>query len=84
MPGLSHAGAIGASPARGLVPVTLAVYDIRGALVKTLVSGVFAPGRHRVLWDGTNTAGARVATGVYFYRMQTKESAQTKKMVLIR
>ncbi len=84
VPGLSNAGAIGASPASGLVPVTLAVYDLRGALVRTLVSSALVPGRHRVVWDGKNSAGARVATGVYFYRMQTKESAQTKKMVLIR
>ncbi len=84
VPGPSYSGAIGAFPASGLVPVTLAVYDIRGAVVRTLASGVYAPGRHRVVWDGTNSAGARVATGVYFYRMQTKESIRTKKMVLIR
>jgi len=84
VPGISRPGAIGISRASGLVPVTVAVYDIRGALVRTLVSGMMAPGRHRAVWDGTNTAGIRVSTGVYFYRMQTKELAQTKKMVLIR
>jgi hypothetical protein len=84
VPGLTQSGGDGATGITGLVPVTVAVYDLRGALVKTLVSGTMAPGRHRVVWNGTNEAGARVATGVYFCRMQARELAQTKKMVLIR
>jgi hypothetical protein len=80
-----HSGEIRGTSALALpVPVTVAVYDLRGALVKTLVSGALEPGRRRVVWDGTNEAGSRVATGVYFYRMQTKEFVQTRKMVLIR
>lgn len=84
VPSASIDAPIGAGRANGLVPVTVAVYDLRGALVKTLASGVYAPGRHRVVWDGTNASGMRVATGVYFYRMQTNETSYTRKMVLIR
>jgi hypothetical protein len=84
VPGLSNPGATGGVPTAGFAFVTIAVYDVRGALVRTLASGLYAPGRHRVVWDGRNESGARVATGVYFYRMQTNETARTKKMVLIR
>jgi hypothetical protein len=84
VPGLSNPGATGGVPTAGFAFVTIAVYDVRGALVRTLASGLYAPGRHRVVWDGRNESGAHVATGVYFYRMQTNETARTKKMVLIR
>ena len=39
--------------------VQLAVYDVSGALVKTLVSGALAGGRHEVRWDGRNERGER-------------------------
>ena len=66
-------------------PVTLRVYNVAGALVKTLVNGERAPGiAHAVTWDGRNNAGQRVASGVYFYRLVTKEFSRTKKMVLLK
>jgi len=65
-------------------PVTVAVYDIRGALVRTLASGQGAAGRHRVLWDGTDVRGHRVASGVYFCRLSTEGRTEAKRMVLLR
>jgi hypothetical protein len=35
-------------------------------------------------WDGKDESGEEIASGVYFYRLQTKDFTQTKKMVLIR
>jgi hypothetical protein len=65
--------------------VTLRVYNVAGQLVTTLVDGVRAPGiTHRVEWDGRNGAGQSVASGVYFYRLQTKGFAKTRKMVLLK
>jgi hypothetical protein len=65
-------------------PVTLRIYNVRGQRVKTLVDDVRVPGiTHRVTWDGRNDAGERVASGVYFYRISTKEFVKTRKMVLI-
>jgi len=65
--------------------VTLRVYNVAGQLIATLVDAVRAPGvMHRVEWDGHNAAGQSVASGVYFYRLQTKGFTKTKKMVLLK
>ncbi|MDH4038862.1 MAG: T9SS type A sorting domain-containing protein [Candidatus Krumholzibacteria bacterium] len=64
--------------------VALAIFDVTGARVKTLVSGRENTGVHRVAWDGTNDRGARVSSGVYFYRLIAGSFKSTKKMVLLR
>jgi hypothetical protein len=61
----------------------LRIYDALGRHVSTLVDGDLPPGRHQRTWNGTNNAGQRVATGVYFYRMTAPGFASTKKMVLL-
>ena len=64
--------------------VKLAVYDIRGKLVRLLVSGERKPGRHTVFWDGKDSNGNQVGSGVYFYRMETGSKVRTRKMVLVK
>jgi flagellar hook assembly protein FlgD len=64
--------------------VTLKIYSVTGALVRTLVDEVKPAGSYKVTWDGTGERGSKVASGVYFYRMDTKEFTSTKKMVLLR
>ncbi|MEJ2719678.1 MAG: FlgD immunoglobulin-like domain containing protein, partial [bacterium] len=63
---------------------TLAVYDVSGRLVSTLVSGVVERGNREYQWNGTDTAGNRASTGVYFYRLTAGEKTLTKKMVLLK
>jgi flagellar hook assembly protein FlgD len=66
-------------------PVTLRVYNAAGQLVRTLVDGTRAPGVvHAVEWDGRSDRGSRVASGVYFYRLKTRETTRTRKMVLLK
>ena len=55
-----------------------------GQKVKTLVDGLENAGRKTITWDGTDESGGRVATGVYFYRMQAGDFTQSKKMVLMK
>ena len=64
--------------------VTLKVYDVSGRLVKVLIDSVCEAGTYSRTWDGTNEQGKKVASGVYFYRMETGEYSNTKKMVLLR
>jgi hypothetical protein len=64
--------------------VTIAVYDVSGALVRVLVDNHMASGEHNVGWDGTDAQGRTVATGVYFARMVTGDFQMTRKMVLIK
>jgi hypothetical protein len=64
--------------------VALNVYDVRGALVKTLLNGPVAGGRHEVQWNGTNNRGEQVASGVYFTRFASGGYKSMKKMILLR
>lgn len=64
--------------------VTVSVYDSSGRLIKTLVDDVRTTGVHRCEWDGRNTAGDDVASGVYFYRLNAGKISKTKKMTLVR
>ena len=63
-------------------PVLLNVYDVDGRLVSTLYDGERGVGAFDATWNGTNLEGARVASGVYFYRLQTAGLVLTGKMVL--
>jgi len=64
--------------------VTLRVYSIAGALVRELVAGEVEPGRHSVVWDGTDSTGRPVASGVYFYRFDAGDFGDQRKMVLLK
>jgi|GEM_PF-1387730 len=64
--------------------VELTVYNIRGQKVKTLVNQTMSAGRHTAVWRGVNEDGQTVASGVYFYRIQTDKFVATKKMVLMK
>lgn len=64
--------------------VHLALFDVRGALVRTLVAGEsVAAGRHEVNWDGRDEAGRLAAAGVYFYRLETGRYAETRRLVRV-
>lgn len=63
--------------------VRLTVHDLRGALVRTLVSGQQPAGAHEVVWDGRSDDGKSVASGTYLYRIDTPRFQQSRKMVLV-
>jgi len=66
-------------------PAELAVYDVRGRRVRTLVhSDRLTPGSHKIRWDGRNDTGTPVASGVYFYRFRAGDARLTRKMILLR
>jgi flagellar hook assembly protein FlgD len=65
-------------------PVRLTVFDITGALVRTLVDGERPAGIHEATWDGRDEKGREVASGVYFYRLEAGDYARTRKMLLVK
>jgi hypothetical protein len=68
-----------------LAPVSVKIYNVRGQLVRTLANDRFEPGvTHQLEWNGRNNAGQSVSSGVYFYKLVTKNFTQTKKMVLLK
>jgi flagellar hook assembly protein FlgD len=64
--------------------VSIQVYDVAGRLVRTLVNGVRDAGPNEANWSGINNSGSSVASGVYFYKMNTEDYSQTRKMILLR
>jgi len=64
--------------------VKLAVYDIAGRLVKTLVNEVKPAATHTEVWDGTDRTGRRMASGTYYYVLQTEGFKSTHKMMLVK
>ena len=64
--------------------VSLKVYNIHGQLVRTLVSHQMQAGVHSIEWDGADADGDPAASGVYFYRLESQDYSDTKKMMLIK
>lgn len=64
--------------------VTLIVYNILGEKVRTLVNETRDAGTYNVRWNGTDEAGNQVASGIYFYRLQSNHFIETKRMVLMK
>ncbi|MEW5799089.1 MAG: FlgD immunoglobulin-like domain containing protein [Bacteroidota bacterium] len=64
--------------------VELKVYDITGREVVTLMSQVQNAGSYRVLWNGNDTYGNKVSSGVYLYRLSAGTFTQIKKMMLLK
>jgi hypothetical protein len=61
--------------------VSIQVFDIMGRLVNTLVDKEMDAGYHEVRWDGSTKSGRKVASAVYFYRMQADDFKATGKMI---
>ncbi len=62
-------------------PINLQIYNSSGCLVRTLKEGTEKAGFYKVIWNGCDEQGKKVAKGVYFYRLVTGEFKATKKMV---
>jgi hypothetical protein len=65
-------------------PVRLTVHDVRGRAVRNLVAGVLSFGTHTAVWNGTDDAGRRVPSGVYFCRIEAGDFVATRKMMLLK
>jgi hypothetical protein len=68
----------------GPIPTSLIIYNIGGERVRTLVDDVRTPGSYKVIWDGKDEAGKKVASGIYFYRLKVGENSISRRMVLLK
>jgi len=64
--------------------VTLDVFDVRGRHIRTLADGRRPAGQHTVDWDGRDGGGVEVASGVYFYKLLSAGTLETRRMVLLK
>jgi hypothetical protein len=63
---------------------SLAIYNLAGQKVRTLVNETKAPSFYKVVWDGKNESGMTVATGTYFYKLVSGNYSKIVKMTLIK
>lgn len=63
--------------------VSLKIFDASGALVKDLVDRWMPPGRHSILWNGSDNRGRRVSSGVYFFRLDAADFTSARKLILV-
>ena len=69
--------------------VEIVIYDVHGVVIRRLVlghqpAGYYANRSRAAYWDGRNALGERVASGVYFYQLQTDEVSPMRKMVVVK
>jgi hypothetical protein len=64
--------------------VSINIYNIKGAVVRTLVDGEMNKAYHEIIWDGKDNTGKQVGSGVYFYKMKAEKYTATKKMILMK
>ena len=69
--------------------VSIQIYDVSGRLVRSLDLGWQPVGSYMMpssaaYWDGRNAVGERVASGIYFYTLQTSDFAATRRMVILK
>lgn len=64
--------------------VKLTIFNVLGQKVKTLVSEELQPSFYSLKWNGTNDFGNLVSSGVYFYKIETGDFKQTKKLLFLK
>lgn len=62
----------------------LAVYNIKGQKVRTLIDENKESGHYKVVWDGTDNNKKQVSSGIYFYKLTTGKKVLNKKMLLLK
>ena len=67
-----------------MMAVELVVFDLQGRLVARLKDGVLAAGEYTASWDGKDVRGRRLASGIYFLRLEADNQVLTRKVVLLR
>ncbi len=68
----------------GAEHVSLAVYNVSGRLVRSLVDGAMTPGPHSIAWNGRDDEGRSVSSGVYFARLSADRETSSVKMTLLK
>ncbi len=64
--------------------VTIDIYDLSGRRVASIVNSNQPAGDHQVIWDGADSDGNPVSSGVYFYRLIVEDKSLTRRMTLLK
>ena len=60
------------------------IYNLKGEKVKELVNGFQTRGEKEIIWDGKDSQGKEVASGIYFCKLQANQGCKTIRMVLLK
>jgi len=63
--------------------VSLALYDVSGRLVKSFVKEEITRGKYSIQWNGTDAKGAKLSSGIYFFRITAGSFNKTQKLVIL-
>jgi flagellar hook assembly protein FlgD len=60
------------------------VFDVTGREVRRLIRGDLDAGRHLATWDGKDARGVRVASGVYWFRLESQGTTRETRALVLR
>ena len=64
--------------------VSILIYDTKGNIIRNLSNLNCSSGQNLIVWDGDDTSGAKVTSGIYFYEVRFKSDVQIRRMVMIK
>ena len=64
--------------------VELKIYNIKGQKIKNLVNELLPAGAHSIIWNGRDSNGNRVGSGIYFYKLKVGDFQKVRKMMLVK
>ncbi len=63
--------------------LSLVIYDASGRIIRKLINQEIPAGIYTINWNGTDDRGQKIASGIYFYKLQTPDHCQVKKLLLL-
>ncbi len=64
--------------------IKLNIFNTKGQLVRSLYDGFEPAGKHEVSWNGKDQSGNTVSSGVYLYQLETKDSTDVRRMLMLK
>ncbi len=64
--------------------INLSIFNIKGQKIKTLINCYLEKGNHSIIWDGSDNFGNSISSGVYLYKLKTKNHQITNRMLLLK
>jgi hypothetical protein len=64
--------------------VEVAVYNVQGQRIRTLLTGMVGPGSHVMSWDGRGAHGELLGSGIYYLRAKLGDQAMVRRILLVR
>ncbi len=64
------------------MPITITIFNIKGQFISTLMNKLLLPGKYDIVWNGIDDRGEELSSGIYLYRLNTRNETFINKMLL--